>query len=329
MTERSRAAAPGATSVTVAVLTRGRPVMLQALLDSWAGIDPPPDCVVRFLVVENDDEPRARDLVTARHPLPAGALDYVLETDPGIPFARNRAAREAIVAGHELLAFVDDDEVVARDWLDRLIAGYRASGAALLGAPLGIVPAPSGLTWPQRSMHASLTRRYRRKAARAAARADLTGTPGVTIVTNNWLGRTSIFTRHGLWFDEEMRFTGGTDAKFYAQVVAAGLPTAWVADAHVQEDVPAERLGFGYQFARARDQSNTSFRRKLDGGGHRSSVLVSVPLKGLSAVLLALALPLTRGATLIDLARTTGWIAGRIGALGGRTSSLYQKTTGR
>ncbi len=137
MTERSRAAAPGATSVTVAVLTRGRPVMLQALLDSWAGIDPPPDCVVRFLVVENDDEPRARDLVTARHPLPAGALDYVLETDPGIPFARNRAAREAIVAGHELLAFVDDDEVVARDWLDRLIAGYRASAPGIAATWIG------------------------------------------------------------------------------------------------------------------------------------------------------------------------------------------------
>jgi hypothetical protein len=127
-----------------------------------------------------------------------------------------------------------------------------------------------------------------------------------------------------------MRFTGGTDSKLCAAVKAAGLPTAWVADAHVAEEVPPERLTFRYQFARARDQSSTNFHRKLlEGRASRASVLVTLPLKSLSALALAIAAPLSNGATLIDLARTTGWMAGRLRALRGGRSALYETTTGR
>ena len=316
-------------TVTVAVLTRRRPAMLDRLIDSWGRLRAPADCAVRFLVVENDDAPQVRAQVEDRGSLPLGPLHYVLEREAGIPFGRNRAAREAIAAGHRLLAFVDDDEMVAADWLMRLIDSYRSSGAALIGAPLGIVPAPDGLTWTQRRMHASLSWRYARKAALAAARGGLDGTPGVTIVTNNWLAETAVFALHGIWFDEAMRFTGGTDAKLSAEVKAAGLPTAWAADAHVYEDVPPERLSFAYQYRRARDQSNTNFHRKLaTDRALRASVIVTLPLKALSVVGLALAVPLTNGATLIDVARTAGWMAGRIGALRGGRSMLYRTTTG-
>lgn len=317
-------------TITVAVLTRQRPRMLAGLIDSFAALQTPPDCEVRFLVVENDDAPHSRDVVEVRQGrLPGGALDYVLETEPGIPFGRNRAAREALAAGHDLLAFVDDDEVVAEDWLVHLIAGYRQSGAALIGAPLGIHPQQDGLSWTQKRMHDCIRRRYARKEARAARRAGLTGTPGVTIVTNNWLAEMRIFRDHGIWFDEAMRFTGGTDAKLSAEVKKAGLPTAWVDDAYVYEIVPPERLTFAYQFARGRDQSNTNFRRKIDNSGAaRWSTLVSVPLKALSAVVLAVLLIPTNGRTMLDLARTTGWMAGRIGALFGSRSSLYARTTG-
>ena len=316
-------------SVTVAVLTRRRPQMLRALINSFARLDVPEACALRFLVVENDDAPRSREVVTGRPGLP-GPLDYVLETEPGIPFGRNRAAREALACGDDLLAFVDDDEVVDPTWIDRFVAGYRQSGAVLLGAPLGITAAGEGLGWTERRMHACIARRYARKAARAARRAGLAGTPGVTIVTNNWLGETALFGRHGIWFDEAMRFTGGTDAKLSAEVKEAGLPTAWVADARVYETVPPERLSLAYQYARGRDQSNTNFHRKIARSGRaRWSVLVSVPAKALSVAALAILLVPTNGRTLLDLARTAGWIAGRMGALGGRRSDLYAETTGQ
>jgi len=304
--------------------------MLARLLESWAALDPPANTTVRFLVVENDDAPRSEAVVAAAAARFApGGLDYVLETEPGIPFGRNRAADEAVARGSGLLAFMDDDETAPPDWLVRLIGGYRASDAVLMGAPLGVAPLDRAVPWIERVMHRNIAARYARKAAKAARRATLDATPGVTIVTNNWLGETALFTRHGIRFDEAMRHTGGTDAKFYHEVRTRGLPTGWVADAVVHETIPRERLTPGYQFRRGRDQSNTNFRRKLDRNRLAAfSVLVSVPLKALVVAGLALALPLTGGATLLDLVRTAGWIAGRVGALLGARSALYTDITG-
>ena len=88
--------------VVVASLTRGRPRMLAELIRSWGQMDLPENCDVRFLIVENDSQPASRGVVEAAEPLGNGArIDYVLETEPGIPFARNRAAREAIAQGAE------------------------------------------------------------------------------------------------------------------------------------------------------------------------------------------------------------------------------------
>ena len=317
--------------VMVAALTRRRPVMLTALIESWGAADLPPLTEVHFLIVENDDAPLSKTAVTEYGSLPNGAgLHYVLETEAGIPFGRNRAAKEALAMGADLLAFVDDDEVVAQDWLTEMIAAYRASDAVLLGGPLRVKPQIRSLPLVLRMMERSLDARYQRKEDRAARKADLTGTPGVTIVTNNWLGETGLFSDHGLWFDETMRHTGGTDSKFYAEVRQKGLPTGWVASAAVYEEIPTERLGLGYQFKRGRDQSSTNFHRKLASkASTRWSVLVTLPLKLIAALGLALAVPVTRGRTLLDLVRVLGWCAGRIDALFGRRSTLYTVTTGK
>src|SRR5690606_25879411 len=104
--------------------------------------------------------------------------------------------------------------------------------------------------------------RYAKKEMRARQRATLNSTKGVTIVTNNWIAETALFKDHNIWFDESMRFTGGTDTKFYSHVVTAGFVTGCVADAYVYEAISTERLSFSYQYKRARDQSNTQIRRK-------------------------------------------------------------------
>jgi GT2 family glycosyltransferase len=304
--------------------------MLCELLDSLERLRLPEDCVVRFLVVENDDRSLSRDAVNQHATAtPNARFEHVLETEPGIPFARNRAAKEALLNGDDLLAFVDDDEVVDVEWLARLLDGYRSSDALLLGGPLSIRPMRDGLTWTQRMMYTCLMRRYLKKERRAARRGNLTGAPGVTIVTNNWLGDTRLFSEHGIWFDETMRYTGGTDTKFCGDVRSRQLPVAWVKDAYVYEDIPPERLTFGYQFRRARDQSNTNFGRRLKNNpSARWRGLLSLPLKMLSAAWLAVLLLPTTGRTVFDLARTCGWVAGRIQALRGRKSDLYAQTTG-
>lgn len=293
-------------------------------------MDVPDECDVTCLVVENDTETHSASVVDTALPLMNGvALEYVLETEPGIPFGRNRAAKEAIATGSDLLAFVDDDEIVAKDWLVQLIAAYRNSQAMLIGGPLRVKKTDRKLSFVGALMDKCIAQRYLRKETRAARRADLNGTPGVTIVTNNWLGETAIFERHNIWFDEKMRFTGGTDSKLSAEVKAAGLPTAWAKDAAVYEEIPTERLSIAYQFKRGRDQSSTNYHRKIEGNPKaRLNVLVSVPIKLVIIAGLIVALPFTGGRTLLDVVRTSGWVAGRFDALFGRRSDLYKTVTG-
>jgi len=316
--------------ITVSALTRQRPAMLKALIESWGEMQVPESCQVRCLVVENDDTPNSQAVVTQSGPLKNGvALDYVLETEAGIPFGRNRAAKEAIAAGDDLLAFVDDDEVVAGDWLVEIVKAYRTSKATLIGGPLRVKKTERSLNGLDALMDKCIAQRYLRKETRAARKAGLNGTPGVTIVTNNWLGETKLFSEHGIWFDETMRFTGGTDSKLSAEVKAAGLRTAWAVNAAVYEEIPKERLSIAYQFKRGRDQSSTNFYRKLTKKpAAKLGVVVSVPLKLVIVAGLIIALPLTGGRTLLDAVRTSGWIAGRIDALFGKRSDLYQTVTG-
>ncbi len=285
---------------------------------------------VTFLVVENDTEERSKDLIQTLRPAFKNCdLVYALETEPGIPFARNRAATESIEIGSDLLLFVDDDEEVPRDWLQKIIQGYRNSEAKLIGAPLRARRPEENLTFLQKLMFTNLKSRYRKKERRASRKASLKGTAGVTIVTNNWLAETSLFSEHNIWFDESMRHTGGTDSKFYAEVIAKGLQTAWVQGAHAYETIPPERLSFLYQYGRARDQSNTNFRRKNNGTVRLNLiVLTSILIKLIAVIGLILTLPITAGRTLMTLARALGWIAGRIGAIAGSKSTLYSSTTG-
>ncbi|MFL2479214.1 MAG: glycosyltransferase family 2 protein [Verrucomicrobiales bacterium] len=314
----------------VATLTRQRPKMLEALLRSWSSLIIPEEVTVTFLVIENDTEERSKDLIQTLHPIfKSSKLVYALETEPGIPFARNHAARESLKMESDILLFVDDDEEVASDWLEKIIQGYRSSKAKLIGAPLRARLPEENLTLLQRLMFTNIKSRYRKKEMRASRRASLEGTSGVTIVTNNWLADTSLFSEHNIWFDESMRHTGGTDSKFCSEVIAQNIPTAWVRDAYVYETIPPERLSFLYQYRRARDQSNTNFRRKNNGTVRLNMVLVtSILIKLIAVVGLILTLPFTAGRTLMTLARALGWIAGRAGAIAGSESNLYSNTTG-
>ena len=317
-------------SVCVATLTRQRPAMLGNLLNSWKDLIIPQNTVVKFLVIENDQKEHSKSVLNlfSENKQPFDAL-YFLEKEIGIPFARNRAAREAIKLKSDLLLFVDDDEIVAPDWLKQMILTYQNSNALLVGGPLRCQPPKHKLTFFQKLMYKNIEARYRRKEFRANGGRFLTKKNKTTIVTNNWLADITLFTKHNIWFDETMRHTGGTDAKFFSEVITKNLKTKWAKEAVVYETIPTDRLTFSYQYYRARDQYNTYVLRK-----NRTLVkkLLLLPttliIKFLLVLMLFLSVPLSGGRTLVTLARALGSITGHLRALVGVKSSHYMKTTG-
>jgi len=314
--------------IVVAAPTCRRPKMLGQLLHSFVTMKPPSGSRVSFLIVDNAPDAPVRDVVKSFRRRTGLDVGYVLEAEPGIPFARNRALDEAAAAGADFVAFVDDDEFVDPDWLDRLAAHQRGDGAHLVGGPVRLAPLEArGVL--DRMVERGVRRRYERKEAKNASRRRERRDGGVTIITNNWLGDLHWMRRVGLRFDIALRYSGGSDTALYHKAKSLGAKTSWCPDAIVYETIPPERMALGYQYRRARDQAATSFWRK--GAEERRSAPVNIATAGgkvIAGGFLVLVSPLTAGRTLVDGVRLVGYGLGYGYAMAGRRSRHYEVLQG-
>lgn len=106
-------------SLTLLVATLGRPT-LAATLDAIGALRVPPSASVETVVVDNSGGSRVSDIVAAfQDSRPDLDLRLVTEPRPGVARARKRGL--AIARG-ELVAFVDDDCILARDWAQHALA---------------------------------------------------------------------------------------------------------------------------------------------------------------------------------------------------------------
>lgn len=89
----------------------------------------------------------------AEHRQAAAPVAVLEEARPGLSVARNRALERAAEAGSGVVAFVDDDAVVAPGWWDALVARWEAADAevAVIGGPIRprwSVPPPDWISDP-------------------------------------------------------------------------------------------------------------------------------------------------------------------------------------
>ena len=114
--------------LTIAICTKDRPAGVERLLSSLqeqAAALPSGSAGIEILVVDNaPSDERTRELA-GRY----SQVRYVREVRPGLNFARNRALKEA---RGEILAFLDDDVIVDKDWSAGLASAWtenRKAGA--------------------------------------------------------------------------------------------------------------------------------------------------------------------------------------------------------
>ncbi|MGC1528846.1 MAG: glycosyltransferase [Phormidesmis sp.] len=116
--------------VTVAVCTRDRTEDIQLCLDAICKLDYPN---LDILVVDNAPQTEAtKALIEDNYP----QVRYVLEPQPGLDWARNRAVLEA---KGEIIAYTDDDVVVDAGWV-KAIAQTFAENENIMAVTGLIVP---------------------------------------------------------------------------------------------------------------------------------------------------------------------------------------------
>jgi glycosyltransferase involved in cell wall biosynthesis len=120
----------GPLTVSVVICSCNRAALLSKCLEAVARLDPAPDEV---LVVDNS----AGDKETERAACQYSAR-YIVEPVPGLSRARNRGLAECDT---DIVAFLDDDAIPAKEWLGSLIVPFQDEKIA---ASTGKVVAPAG-----------------------------------------------------------------------------------------------------------------------------------------------------------------------------------------
>jgi len=284
--------------VAVGVVTKNRPEMLACLLSSFQQMRTPNGWTVIFIVVENDVQRNLDAQIDTFRAAVSCDVIYDLEPEQGIPFARNAVVDRAVALGADVLTFVDDDERVAEDWLDRLITGLWSRDLDLVGGPLRIeAETPSDDPWQGAVLaflQAKAAKNERNRALKVAQGAD----QKLDAYTNNWALRLAFAEQHNLRFDTALRFTGGSDTQFSIAARKAGGRKGWVPEAVVYDRIPDTRLTLGYHYRRTRDQArNGAILRKkpfwktpffmLARGIEACALILTTPFAGRVAIVRA------------------------------------------
>lgn len=260
---------PTVPSVTLAVLTYHRPDDISAaiplLLDQ---LDRHP-AEGRVLVIDNDAQASAREVVTA---VTDPRLDYLVEPTPGIAAARNRALSETKT---DLIVFIDDDERPSADWLALLVAEYLRHPDAL--GIFGLVES----TFPANLDPWLIAGRFFER------RRPPTGTALDVVATNNLLLSMSRLGELNLSFDNSFGISGGSDTMFSRQARERGGTFYFCREALVHDVVPVERATRAWVLARARRSGNSWSRTRLavlSAGPRRLAARLQLTASGLARV---------------------------------------------
>ncbi|MDP7073303.1 MAG: glycosyltransferase family 2 protein [Myxococcota bacterium] len=221
--------------VDVCIASYRRPRGLQRLLGGLGQLCVGPDVDLRIVVVDNDPEETAREVCEAACDWLCHPLVYRTEKRRGIPQARNAALGVALGRA-DFVAFIDDDEVPAPDWLAELLRVQRVYAADAVRGPVLPVfesPAPAWLEpFFDRPRYA-------------------TGQQLKTAYTHNVLVSTRALASLDRLFDERLGLTGADDSELFQRFAHRGHRIVWADEAPVLEFVPRSRLRLGWLLQRA------------------------------------------------------------------------------
>lgn len=302
----------------VCCVTRNNAQMLRDTLLSLSKIMLPTNTAVSFVVVENDVEKKSGFVLEDAAPkLLGGSVVHILEPQIGIAQARNTAVRTALDIGADVVLFIDDDETITENWLDRMLCEYRSGRAMLIGGPTMPRFIGKSNSFVESLVRAGSIAQHARFIRKIKKKLVLHQEDQAPVFTKNWLADADVFRNHSIYFDTSIVDDSGHDIQFFNDVVSAGLPTGWCLDAFVFKRVPTERTSLRHQFKSGLEQAKIAMHAKRR---HRTRIallpnlLLSLMGRCVSLVLAILHMPFSKGRSIVGVMRHSGWIAGRISA---------------
>ncbi|OGT79877.1 MAG: hypothetical protein A3H91_07165 [Gammaproteobacteria bacterium RIFCSPLOWO2_02_FULL_61_13] len=250
---RAHDSAGAAIRIAICIPTYRRNDLLRLCLAAVASLRPPDGSRLLVLIADNDASGGARAVWKESMQSSAMQTFYFVEPRRGLCCIRNRLVQEALRTGAAWIAFVDDDEQPAPDWLQAHMHSLSASGADVSCGPVIL----------------------RASGAVIGAEPDSGSVPDATprsprfVACNNVLFRRKLIAEQGLRFDPLFNFTGGEDFDFFEASRRCGNRHIWTAAAQVYESLTPERSTLRYLFHRHWSGAMTRVlqQRKWQGAG--------------------------------------------------------------
>jgi succinoglycan biosynthesis protein ExoM len=259
-------------TIAVCICTHKRPHLLRRTLEQLEAQATFGRFTYSIVVSDNDRLQSAKPVVTTFSAASSIPTSYCVEPEQNIALARNKAI--AIAKG-DYVAFIDDDELPARDWLATLLSACEVHDAdGVLGPvrPFFDQPPPNWLIrgrFCERPEHRTGQRLHWKQTR-----------------TGNALVKKKLLDRTQPPFRREFG-NGGEDQDFFRRMIHAGHRFVWCNEAVVYEVVPPERWRRSYLLRRALLRGQNE--RLLLNARSISRSIAAVPLY---ALLLPFLLPL-------------------------------------
>ncbi len=222
--------------ISICICTFRRPEQIEHLLNLLDRQESNGLFNFSIVVVDNDARESARNVVESRARKLNVPIVYRVEVRQNIAIARNTSV--ALASG-EFVAFIDDDEEPANDWLMRMyqvLLKYRADGVLGPVLPKFEESAPN---WAL--------------AGKVFQRPNFaTGTEihWSTTGTGNVLIRRVVLLESDGPFNPQLG-AGGEDTDFFRRAMFRGRVCVWAAEAVCKERVSPERTRVAFQLRRA------------------------------------------------------------------------------
>jgi glycosyltransferase involved in cell wall biosynthesis len=231
-------------SVLVAMPTLGkRPV--QPALEELAAQARSVDHEISLVLLHNSPQYGAELELVAK----GCGVKYVQVAERGYSSVRNAALDLAV--HHDVLVFIDDDEIPGADWLHTHLDALVRTGTDITTGPVVAEIPPGAPRWLDEG------RLLRPRADRPS------GPCHEFIATNNTAIRMNFVRAHDLRFDPNYE-AFGEDMDFFCRCLEAGASIFWLDEARVVEYQDPERLTLRFlirrRFADARFYTNYSPR---------------------------------------------------------------------
>ena len=232
----------GTESIAIVICTFHRPDLLRQCLDSIAMLHNPEGVPLSVVVVDNSDEGTALPLIEAMKASMPFPLHGIAAHPPNISIARNAGVAAASYA--DVIAFVDDDQRLTRDWLVAVSKGLRElPHDALLGGVEAEHERPD-LAGPTARMLFARDMQGPRGSDIIAMGPKKTKT--MALATNNSIFRREATLMDEVTFDPAFGHGGGEDYDLFCRLERRGKRFGWLPEAKAIEFVPASRCNPDY-----------------------------------------------------------------------------------